>query len=146
MDSLAEGRWQQIENKANCTVWNAYPQEDLTATWTGKCLNGKAEGYGEKVWRFLRYGKWEKARYKGTMRDGKDNGLGVLVWANGDRYVGSWQNGKQEGHGIMEFAAGNKCEGSWLVGKLLGSGEGWHQGEGKVMKCYVDSNKISFSD
>ncbi len=29
------GRWQQLENKANCAVWNANPQPSETVTWSG---------------------------------------------------------------------------------------------------------------
>ena len=51
--ALAEGRWQQVENKANCAVWNGEPQPNETVSWTGDCVSGKADGYGKEVWRNL---------------------------------------------------------------------------------------------
>ncbi|MDP6875289.1 MAG: hypothetical protein QF521_17330, partial [Alphaproteobacteria bacterium] len=74
---VAEGRWQQVENKTNCEVWNAYPQPKSTVTWTGDCVNGKAEGYGEQVWRYLKDGEWKQESYAGTLRYGKEHGHGV---------------------------------------------------------------------
>ncbi len=41
----AEGRWQQVENKTNCAVWDPYPHSKSTVTWSGTCENGKV-GYG----------------------------------------------------------------------------------------------------
>ena len=46
MAAAAEGRWQQVENKANCAVWDPYPHSKATVTWSGACVNGKVQGRG----------------------------------------------------------------------------------------------------
>ena len=70
--ALAEhGRWQQVENNPSCSVWNAYTQPNVTVTWSGACVNGKAQGRGVLVWA---YG----SRYEGEFRDGKCHGRGVV--------------------------------------------------------------------
>ena len=55
MASMAQadehGHWQQVENKANCAVWNDDPQPKQTVTWSGACATGKAQGHGKKAWR-----------------------------------------------------------------------------------------------
>ncbi len=47
-----EGRWQQLENNPSCSVWNISPGPKQTVTWSGTCMNGKAQGRGVQVWRF----------------------------------------------------------------------------------------------
>jgi hypothetical protein len=157
-DALAEGRWQQVENQANCTVWNANPHPNETVTWTGACVNGKAEGRGREVRRNLKDGEWKESSYTGMMRDGKRHGRGVYVWANGDRYEGAYRDGKKHGRGIWVGANGDRYEGDWKDGKWRArgglvspnanecegdlrevrpseSGEVW--GNGKFKKCHI---------
>ena len=53
-----EGRWQQLENNPSCSVWNDNPQSNITVTWSGACVDGKAQGRGTQVWRSLNEGEW----------------------------------------------------------------------------------------
>ncbi len=39
-----EGSWQRLDNNPGCAVWNPYPLGQETATWSGACGNGKAQG------------------------------------------------------------------------------------------------------
>ena len=39
-----QGRWQQLENNPSCVVWNGNPLSNETVTWSGVCVNGKAQG------------------------------------------------------------------------------------------------------
>ncbi len=56
----AEGRWQKLENNPSCVVWNRdYPAEQSTATWSGACTDGKAQGRGTEVWRYVEDGEWQ---------------------------------------------------------------------------------------
>ena len=101
--AVAEGRRQQLENYPSCSVWNAYPQPSETMTWSGACVNGKAQGRGAQLWRHLEDGDWRESKYTGGMKDGKGHGRGVLVLANGnrsDRYEGDWKDGKRHGRGV----------------------------------------------
>ncbi len=81
--AVAEGRWQQLENDPSCSVWNAHPNPSETVTWSGACVNGKAQGRGAQVWRYSEDGEWKTEKYTGEMKDGKKHGRGVLVGANG---------------------------------------------------------------
>ena len=74
------GRWQQVENKSNCAVWNAFPKPNETGTWSGACANGKAQGRGTQVWRYLEDEEWKESKYTGEMKNGKEHGRGVYVW------------------------------------------------------------------
>jgi len=162
------GRWQALENNPSCSMWNALPpHQNVTITWSGACVNGKAQGRGTKVLRALIDGDWKTAKYEGEMKEGKEHGRGVLVYAdsaryegdwkdgkwhghgvrvfaNGDRYEGDWKDGKRTGRGVYEFANGDKCEGDWREDRLLGTGEGWQNGQ--LKKCYLDGDTIKFTD
>ena len=88
---VAEERWQQVENKASCVAWNAYPKPNETVTWSGACVNGKVEGRGTLEGRYLVNGEWKAEKYEGEMKDGKQHGRGVYVYASGASYDGEWK-------------------------------------------------------
>ena len=64
------------------------------------------EGFGEKE---------THPKYKGEVKDGKPNGLGVIIYTNGSKYVGGWENGKYQGQGTFTKSDGTKYVGSWKI-------------------------------
>ncbi len=62
------GRWQTLENNPSCVVWNVEPQLNLTVMWSGACVNGKAQGRGTQVWRYLEDEEWKETKYTGDMK------------------------------------------------------------------------------
>lgn len=144
--ALAQGRWQEYENKAGCAVWNPRPEPNETVTWSGDCARGQAQGYGVEIWRSVEDGKRRESRYVGTMRDGKKEGKGVFTHPDGSRYEGEYKNGRRHGRGTAVFANGDRCEGEWREGRLLGTGKGRVAGSKKASKCYSDNETIKFVD
>ena len=53
-------------------------------------------GWGEYPdWKWVESGDKEtQPKYQGQVKDGKPNGLGVLISTNGWKYFGSWKNGE----------------------------------------------------
>ena len=46
-------------------------------------------------WKWVEFGdKRTQPKYQGQVKDGKPNGLGVLISTNGWKYLGSWKNGE----------------------------------------------------
>jgi len=46
-------------------------------------------------WKWVESGdKKTQPKYQGQVKDGKPNGLGVLISTNGWKYFGSWKNGE----------------------------------------------------
>jgi len=46
-------------------------------------------------WKWVEFGdKKSQPEYQGQVKDGRPNGLGVLISTNGWKYFGSWKNGK----------------------------------------------------
>ena len=61
-------------------------------------------------------------RYEGEFRDGKRNGKGVLLRADGARYEGDWKNDRMDGQGVFWRPDGNRYEGSFAKGRFAGTG------------------------
>jgi len=118
----AERRWQKTENQPECEVWNASLSPEESVTWSGLCVNGRAEAAGELVWRYLADGVLAESVYAGSMKGGKTDGQGGFTFASGSRYEGEWRDGDKNGHGVYVWASGNRYEGAWRDGEINGIG------------------------
>ncbi|WP_168206455.1 MORN repeat-containing protein [Labrenzia sp. PHM005] len=147
----------------DCEIWSAdQPEDGEMASWTGACLDGKAQGSGTLLF-------WDKngvsARYTGEMRDGKIHGQGTVeMRAEGgdgyDNYTGAFEGGRPVGEGVLVSASGYRFDGELIDGVHHGRGklttpEGWMvRGEikdGKVigegLAYYQDENSdLYFGD
>lgn len=117
--SFAEGVWFPT-NKPNCEIWNPQPQEDETAFWSGKCLNGKAHGKGALTWKFKKNGKFIMRLVEGNMKNGRREGKIKITYENGDIYIGELnENGNRHGLGKYIYSNGKVKEGVWEDGKMV---------------------------
>ena len=131
--------WTITENQP-CQVYNFAPQPVETVTWSGGCMDGKASGEGRKVWR----GSYGEAVYEGTMREGKDHGIGTHIWPNGERYEGEWRDGKRTGYGTHTWTDGNRYEGEFRDGKKHGYGTHTWAGGSRYEGQYRDGKKHGY--
>ena len=80
----------------------------------GECLLLPCEyqwmGFGDKD---------TQPNYQGQVKDGKPNGLGVIIAPNGSKYVGCGKNGKWNSQGTYTWKDGSKFVGEWKDGKPL---------------------------
>ena len=83
----------ETSNQPGCYLWNLFPQDDETASWSGDCSEGFAEGRGETTW-------YENDDVAGTdvgrLQAGRPEGFTVLSYAGGrseGRYVGGERHG-----------------------------------------------------
>lgn len=61
--------------------------------------------------------------YLGEVDDeGRADGQGVAIYANGNSYEGGWKNGKKDGKGRYRFADGEMYEGAFVQDKRQGMG------------------------
>ncbi len=61
--------------------------------------NPSGDGY---IWKGFG-DKETQPKYQGNVKDEIPNGLGILIFPNGDKYVGSWKDGKRNGQGTVTF-------------------------------------------
>ncbi|WP_026903633.1 hypothetical protein [Pedobacter glucosidilyticus] len=95
-----------------------------TIAYFGAVKNGKANGYGEGIVRYL--GK-PGGSYKGYWKDNYFHGQGTFDYGHinapkGDKYVGEWAYGKFHGKGTYFYQIGDKYEGEWVNGQKMGKG------------------------
>jgi len=91
--------------------------------------------------------KYKGAVYRGEIRDGKRNGMGVLEYDSGDmyegefymnqfhgkgtyywgtldeKYIGEWFQGEKNGHGTHYYINGDYYEGEWKNNVMHGKGK-----------------------
>jgi hypothetical protein len=131
------GGW-VFDAKSGCQIWNPNPQLEESVSWSGSCVQGRAEGKGvvqwlkgsvtyetdEGEWRSGRQAgngtqSWTSGRYEGELAEGEPNGHGVLTIQK-LRYEGDFRNGKPNGVGTL--TVGNETvHGDWKDGCLQGS-------------------------
>ena len=86
-------------------IGNSHKGETLYR-W-GECCDYKWMGFGEKD---------TNPKYQGQVKNGKPDGLGVIIYSDGSMYVGRWKNGIREGQGSQIHKGGGKYSGSWKNG------------------------------
>ena len=56
-------------------------------------------------------------QYKGDVKSGKPNGLGIMIYPNVSKYIDEWKNGKMDVQGTFTFPSENKYVGKYKDGK-----------------------------
>jgi hypothetical protein len=122
------------KDSKGCKAYAVVPDEKMT--WSGKCKNGFAEGYGTLVFpsgtRFegnLNRGKMNgkgeysenKFHYEGDYVNGFRSGKGILKNIIGT-YEGDFANDWEAGKGILKYVDGNQYEGEFVKGLRTGKG------------------------
>ncbi|MEO3472150.1 hypothetical protein AAFN86_09810 [Roseomonas sp. CAU 1739] len=99
---------------------------DLTASWTGPCPDGPAEGEGRGVVTWREDGRERAMIYEGAMRRGKNEGAGRLTITAGKEVRVMQQGTFRDDHfvsGRVEIpAAGIVYDGGWLMSHPNGRG------------------------
>jgi hypothetical protein len=105
--------------RTGCRIWNSSPEPGSSVSWSGRCVNGLAEGPGILQW-FID-GK-PGSRFQGELREGLLNGRGYYQFANGSRYDGEYLDDMRNGRGVFTHPDGESYEGTWRDGLPNGSG------------------------
>ena len=110
--------WAEVSRQPGCYVWNpslVETETGLTATWTGDCAGGLAQGTGTLTW------AWDGIEHIGTgrLQDGKTNGQWV-VRLPGTVHEGPFIDGKRHGHWVLRSGLGGVSEGPYVNGDRHG--------------------------
>ena len=131
--------------RSGCKVWNPHPRSGETVNWSGGCVNGLAQGFGNLQW--LNNNKlYEKD--EGEWNEGRQSGRGTQDWSSG-RYDGELQDSEPHGRGVLTLQSA-RYEGEFRNGKPYGSGtvtnlEGVFKGNWKDGCLVGDKRKVSFA-
>jgi hypothetical protein len=129
------------DSKTGCKVANPKPIPSESISWSGRCVNGIADGPGVLQW-FVegklynrKEGEFRAGRlngkgkssfngmtYEGTWRDGVYDGQGTFTWPNGNRYSGGFKDGEFSGRGVLTSSDGSRYEGDWKHSAREGHG------------------------
>lgn len=117
-------------------------------TYDGEWKNGKREGNLG----ILKYPPGETLEYKGSFKDDKFGGEGVITMKNGDRFEGSFVAGRMEGRGKHVLNNGDiEYIGEYKDGKPHGMGVKTYEDGSVYSGSFKDgkrhgNGKISFTD
>ena len=109
------GCWMELADQPGCYVWNPNPQPDETATWTGKCSAGFAQGFGVLTWTTD-----DEAEHEGSRRYGQPHGQSVIRGSSGWLDEGPFRFGKQHGAWVERTSDGAVLEGPYVDGEENG--------------------------
>ena len=146
--------WMELDNLPGCYLWDDYLAENETATWSGACTGGLAEGAGEifmdygsdrehsatatgQLQQGKRHGRWVQRDADGGVAevpyvDGKRHGRWVQRDADGGVSEGPYVDGKEHGRWVLRHASGAVFEGPFVDGKQHGRWV-WRDADGEVM-------------
>ena len=112
--------WQETANQPGCHIWNSEPAAEKTVTWSGRCVDGKASGKGEIVWRFRKDGQWKTTGGEGEIREGRFyHGHWVMRFHDGAVSEGPYVEDRRHGHWIWRLPDGT-IEGPYVDGEFHG--------------------------
>ncbi len=115
-------QWTTVANQ-ECKVWNARPVAQEIIIWDGTCIDGIATGRGKLKLTWQYRGRRLGIAFDGEYRNGRANGLGTIVYSNGDRFAGRFENGKRHGEGVFAWVGGTYYKGEFLNGLRHGQGK-----------------------
>ena len=93
----------------------------------------------EKIWKSFGDDETQQ-KYKGEIKDGKPDGLGIRLFLDGTKYMGQWQAGQKHGQGTLSFADGEKLTGEWREDKECNIIK--YDADGRLKDKYVDGVKL----
>jgi S1-C subfamily serine protease/antitoxin component YwqK of YwqJK toxin-antitoxin module len=128
-----------IANKKGCKVLEPLFSERVTVEWDGRCVDGKANGFGK----LIRYqdGKLEST-YEGEYEKGIRHGTGKFIAKDGTVSSGHFIQGQLMGLGTQIDLEGNKYEGNFFHYQKHGWGKMvWP--DGTIYEGFWVSNRLN---
>ena len=122
--AFAQDGGRLVTTAEGCSVWTFHEGENLTATWSGACIDGFGDGAGVLELNEVNSNGVSElySTYEGALVTGHMHGQGTYTFADGSVYTGEFRNGDFEGFGIKTYADGGRYEGGWQTGNFHGQG------------------------
>jgi hypothetical protein len=111
-------------------VWDPDPSRELDFVWTpdnpAQDKEGRINGAGTLTWRDRSKASYESdgvfSEYRGSIRHGRIDGLGVYLDRTGLMYEGGWKAGMMYGKGTLKLPSGDEYTGEFRAGRANGIG------------------------
>jgi hypothetical protein len=111
-------------------IVDPHPELGLEFAWTPDSETGTRagaiSGSGELIWYRKGASPYDRtsrfSTYKGDLKDGRPDGLGMLSTRAGLTYDGEWKEGRMEGMGSIEYETGERYQGNFAAGEPDGTG------------------------
>ena len=135
--------WMELADRPACYLWNPFPRENVTVTWSGGCSSGLAQGDGRVEWfqngdliqtwdAHLEEGRAEGpltqrfasgvVQAEGVYVNGMPDGAWTYFLENGrGRQVGSYVNGQRHGDWTESYDDGGRGVGPYVNGERHGT-------------------------
>lgn len=112
------------DSKTKCKIaWVSDTVTNVSASWTGPVVNGKAEGKGTLTVTIRdKDGNEYKGQADGAMKAGKLDGKVSIKWTEGTSYNGDYKMGVYEGRGVLKAPDGRIYDGEWINNVKTGRG------------------------
>ena len=115
-------------------VWKEFGDKDTHPVYQGQVKDGKPNGLGVIIYP-------DGMEYVGGLKNGVMNGQGTFTNANGEKYVGEWIGGRPTGQGTQTYYDGDKYVGLFKDGKYHGQGTYTFSYGGKFVGEFKDDNR-----
>ena len=114
--------WMEVANQPECYVWNLSLQTDASATWSGACSEGWAQGTGTLTWSWVRDSEQQTSELTGRLQEGQRHGDWVSRHEDGTVSEGPFVEGERHANGdwVIRRADGTVYEGPFVEGQLHG--------------------------
>lgn len=130
----SSGKWVQVSN-TNCVLWNSWPTDGESVTWSGGVVSGKADGKGTVQW--FTNGV-PTTSYIGGMKGGLADGRGIAKSAL-EEFEGEWSLGNLAStNGTIKYPDGNWYKGEIKNGFKTGRGEELMKGGHRYVGQFKD--------
>lgn len=115
-----------VDPKMGCEIgWVSETSTVVKASWSGKNVQGKAEGKGVlSITLRGKDGKETQGRGDVEMKSGLLSGTANIQWSGGGSFSGDYKMGVREGRGVYKSAKGMVYDGEWK--------DDWWDGKGML--------------
>jgi hypothetical protein len=125
-----------VDKASGCKINAFYPDADLDLHWSGRCVNGFADGPGVAEWQ--RGGAFY-ARFEGEMRAGFAEGRGLREFPD-RRQEAEFRHGRMNGRCVAVTKAGLRVEAQCVDDLFNGHGKAFFADGGVYDGDFVDSH------
>lgn len=132
------GCWMEPSNQPDCNLWIwTYLMAARTATWSGRCSGGYAQGAGTTQW----HDDDETMTGEGVLVDGKQQGNWTFRDSDGRVFEGPFVDGEAHGDWKYHSVYGTTYLWPFVHGKLDGDSVSWGSDGSVTLTRYVDGKR-----